>query len=76
MVPQHGISYFVSGAAGSLRRGDMRPTSVTARGFDEDYHFMLMEVSGSELFFQAITRTGTTVDAGVISRPPSQPSPR
>jgi hypothetical protein len=70
IIPQHGISYFVSGAAGSLRRGDMRPTAVTARGFDEDYHFMLMEVSGSELFFQAITRTGRTIDAGVITRPP------
>jgi predicted phosphodiesterase len=71
IVPQHGISYFVSGAAGSLRRGDMRPTSITARGFDEDYHFMLMEISGSELFFQAISRTGTTIDAGVITHPPS-----
>ena len=76
IVPQHGISYFVSGAAGSLRRGDMRPTAITARGFDEDYHFMLMEVSGPELFFQAITRTGRTIDAGVITRPPSPPFAR
>ena len=76
IVPQHGISYFVSGAAGSLRRGDMRPTPITARGFDEDYHFMLMEISGSELFFQAITRTGKTIDAGVITRPPSRPAPQ
>jgi hypothetical protein len=74
IVPQHGISYFVSGAAGSLRRGDMQPTSITARGFDGDYHFMLMEVTGSELFFQAITRAGATIDAGVISRPSSESS--
>jgi hypothetical protein len=67
--PQHGISYFVSGAAGSLRRGDLQPSAVKARGFDEDYHFMLMEVSGNELFFQAISRTGLTIDAGVIARP-------
>ena len=74
IVPQHGISYFTSGAAGSLRRGDMRPTDITARGYDADYHFMLMEISGPELFFQAISRQGTTIDAGVISHSPSPSS--
>ena len=68
MHPQHGISYFISGAAGSLRPNDVRPSPITARAFDSDYHFMLMEVSGPELYFQAISRRGTTVDAGVISR--------
>ena len=67
--PQRGISYFTSGGAGSLRRGDLSPSTVFAKGFDTDYHFMLMEVSGNELYFQAISRTGQTVDAGVISRP-------
>jgi hypothetical protein len=69
LQPQHGISYFTSGGAGSLRRGDIRPSEISARGFDQDYHFVLMEVAGDELYFQAITRTGATVDAGVISRP-------
>ena len=69
LQPQRGISYFTSGGAGSLRRGDLMPSTVGARGFDQDYHFMLMEVSGNELYFQAISRTGETVDAGVISRP-------
>lgn len=69
--PQQGISYFVSGAAGSLRRGDIRPSGLTAKGFDTDYHFMLMEIAGADLFFQAISRTGETVDAGVITRPGS-----
>ena len=68
LQPQHGISYFTSGGAGSLRRGDLAPSTVHAKGFDTDYHFMLMEVSGNELFFQAISRTGETVDAGVISQ--------
>ena len=66
--PQHGIHYFTSGGAGSLRRGDLGPSAIKARGFDLDYHFMLMEVSGDELFFQAVSRTGETVDAGVIVR--------
>ena len=34
--PQHGIAYFVSGAGGSLRPGDIRPSKLTAAGFDED----------------------------------------
>jgi 3',5'-cyclic AMP phosphodiesterase CpdA len=69
LQPQRGISYFTSGGAGSLRRGDLVPSTVHARGFDQDFHFMLMEVSGAELYFQAISRTGQTVDAGVIIRP-------
>jgi predicted phosphodiesterase len=67
--PQRGISYFPSGGACSLRRGDIAPSTIIARGFDQDYHFMLMEVSGNELYFQTISRTGETVDAGAISRP-------
>jgi hypothetical protein len=66
--PQHGISYFISGGAGSLRMSDIRPSPLTARGFDTDYHFMMMEVSGDELYFQAISRAGQTVDAGVLTR--------
>jgi 3',5'-cyclic AMP phosphodiesterase CpdA len=69
--PQRGITYFVAGAAGSLRRGDIRATRLTAKGFDDDYSFMLVEVSGDELYFQAISRGGVTVDAGVITRPSS-----
>jgi hypothetical protein len=68
MQPQHGIAYFISGGAGSLREADIRPSPLTARGFDTDYHFMLMEVSGDALYFQAIGRTGQTVDAGVITK--------
>jgi len=65
-VPQRGILYFISGAAGSLRPKDIRRTDLTARGFDSDYSFMLMEVAGDELYFQAISRRGESVDAGVI----------
>jgi hypothetical protein len=68
LTPQKGISYFVSGAAGQLRRGDMRPTAQTAAFFDQDQSFMLVEVLRNELHFRAISRTGTTVDAGVIQR--------
>jgi hypothetical protein len=66
--PQQGITYFISGGAGSLRPGDIRPTDLTDVGFDRDFHFMLIEISGDELFYQAISRTGATIDSGVVGR--------
>ena len=71
--PQKGIYYFVSGSGGQLRGGDLKKTPLTAAGYDQDQTFMLNEVAGDELFFQVITRTGATVDAGVITR---QPKPK
>jgi len=64
--PQKGITYFVSGGAGSLRRGDLRRSSLTAGGFDLDYHFMLFEITRDRVYFQAISRSGHSVDAGTI----------
>jgi hypothetical protein len=68
IAPQNGITYFISGGAGSLRIGDLRRTVLTAQGFDGDYHFMLIEISGAELYYQAISRTGETIDNGMIRR--------
>jgi hypothetical protein len=65
---QSGIQYFVSGGAGSLRRGDATSASYVARSFDTDYHFMLIEIEDDALHFQAISRTGETVDAGSLYR--------
>ena len=66
--PQKGIYYFVSGSAGQLRKGNMRPDDGTAAYFDQDQSFMLVEVAGDDMFFQVISRTGKTVDSGVIHR--------
>ena len=69
MHPQQGIAYFISGGAGSLRNGDIRrPSAIMARGFDSDFHFMMIEVSGNTLYFQAISRKGETIDAGSLTR--------
>jgi predicted phosphodiesterase len=79
--PQHGIYHFVAGSGGSLRKGDIdRSTGLTDVGFDTDYCFMLVEIDGLDLYFQAISRTGQTVDAGVIHHEPfpaaaGEPSP-
>lgn len=65
-TPQQQVVHFISGAAGSLRNGDATSGSAVARAFDRDYHFMLCEIIGEALHFQAITRAGVTVDAGII----------
>lgn len=67
--PQKGIYYFVSGAGGKLRTGDVKGTSpLTEKSYDRDLHFMLFEVAGDQMHFQAISRTGETIDLGVIVR--------
>ena len=67
--PQEGIQYFVVGGSAKLRAGDVRRQSkLTAKAFDTDNSFVLMEIAGDELYFQAISRTGATVDFGTIKR--------
>jgi hypothetical protein len=66
--PQKGIYYFVSGSAGQLRKGNMRAADQTAAAFDQDLSFMLLEIAGADMFFQVVSRTGQTVDSGVLRR--------
>jgi predicted phosphodiesterase len=70
LKPQRGIQYFVSGAAGQVRKGNLRQSDTTAAGFDQDQSFMLVEVAGTTLSFRAISRTGKTVDSGVLQKGP------
>jgi predicted phosphodiesterase len=65
---QQGIQYVVSGGAGSVRLGDGAVSPLIARNYAEDLHFLLVEIDGDELHFQAISRTGVTVDAGTLSK--------
>lgn len=65
-----GIGYWVSGAGGSLRKRDIRTGSaLTDKAFDTDYHFMIVEIAGDDLYYQAISRRGATIDSGVFHRP-------
>jgi 3',5'-cyclic AMP phosphodiesterase CpdA len=67
--PQNGIVYFVQGSAGQLREGDLRKESpLTAKGFDTDQTFTLMEIDGDQLTFVTIARKGQIVDSGTITR--------
>ena len=67
LKPQKGIYYFISGAGGKLRPGDVKDNSpLTEKAYDKDMSFMLLEIAGDEMHFQVITRTGETVDSGVL----------
>ena len=65
---QHGILYFITGGAGSLRAGRCRTIARRSRAATiSDYHFMLAEITDEGFFFQAINRVGVTMDAGVAA---------
>ncbi len=69
LKPQKGIYYFISGAGGKLRPGDVKDNSpLTEKAYDTDMSFMLVEIAGDQMHFQVISRTGETVDAGVLTR--------
>ena len=66
--PQKGVAYFTEGSSGQLRRGDLRGAEFTAKAFDADCAFMLVEITKDDLYFQTISRTGETVDSGKVTR--------
>lgn len=66
ILPQKGITYFVIGSSGQLRRGGLTPSPITAAGFADDQAFTVMEIAGPDLTFQTLSRTGRVVDSGVI----------
>ena len=68
MTPQKGIAYFTEGSSGQLRPGDIRGAAFTAKSFDTDCTFILVEIAQNDLYFETISRTGETVDSGKITR--------
>ncbi|MGE3508989.1 MAG: metallophosphoesterase [Vicinamibacterales bacterium] len=66
--PQKGITYFTEGSSGQLRAGDLQPGETTAASFDQDRTFMLVEIVGERMIFQTLSRVGTVVDSGEITR--------
>ena len=67
--PQKGIVYFVCGSGGQLRKGNIdTSTGLTAAGNDQDQAFMIAEINGDEMWFNAISRQGKVFDSGVITR--------
>jgi hypothetical protein len=69
IMPQQGIYYFITGAGGKLRTGDVQERSpLTAKAFDKDLSFMLVEINKDLMHFQVISRSGATVDSAALVR--------
>jgi len=67
--PQQGIQYFITGAGGKCRRGDIDMKSeLRAASYDLDNSFMLIEADETEMTFKSISETGEVVDSGVIKQ--------
>ena len=67
--PQHGIQYFITGAGGKMRRGDIDMRSpLRAASYDQDNSFMLIEIDEAEMNFKSISEKGEVVDSGLIKQ--------
>ena len=75
LKPQNDIYYFVLGNSGQLRYHNLRYSDETEVGFDSDRDFMVVEIDAENLYFQVISRTGTTVDSGILPKQ-AKPSDR
>jgi len=64
--PQRGVRYFVSGGGGRslyrVRKSDFDDVAVS------QHHFMVIEIAGDRLFFEAITHDQKLLDCGVLYR--------
>ena len=40
----------------------LKPSELTAKGWDTGYGFMLVEITGDDLYFQEISDKGETID--------------
>ncbi len=68
LKPQNGIAYFTAGGSAKLRAGDVQGGQLSAKGFDSDLSFMLVEIDGDVLRFQTLSRQGKLVDSGEIKK--------
>ena len=68
LQPEDSVYYFILGNSGKLMTRDFRASHQMAKGFDSDQGFMLVEISGDKLYYQAVSRAGKTIDSGVDER--------
>ena len=59
--PQNGIAHFVTGSGGQLRGGDgRRPEPFSDRIVDTSQVFLVAEISGDQMVFNAVNRAGAS----------------
>ena len=67
--PQKDVTYFVTGSGGKLSPGDLDTRDpIMAAGFDREQVFLIAEINGDHLTFNAISRSGKVIDSGTIAR--------
>ncbi len=67
--PQRGVQYFVSGAGGQLRKGDLdRRTSFFGTGNDTVNSYMYFEAAPDKISFSAIDAAGNVLDSGTLAK--------
>jgi 3',5'-cyclic AMP phosphodiesterase CpdA len=72
LKPQQGVQYFISGAAGKIRRNNLkREQPDFVFGNDQAQHFMLFEVTPALVKFRAISAAGADFDSGVLPWEPT-----
>jgi len=66
--PQQGVQYFVTGAGGKVRPGDVNMRSpLRAMSYDHDNHYLQMVIEDQQINFQTIARSGAVIDRGAIT---------
>ncbi|MEJ7616496.1 MAG: metallophosphoesterase [Pyrinomonadaceae bacterium] len=67
-LPQQQVQYFVSGAGGKIRRGNInRRSRFFAAGNDDTNSFVYVEAVEDQLTFWAIDESGNVLDSGTIA---------
>jgi hypothetical protein len=66
VAAQHGIAFFVSGGGGRSLY-DVRPSEFDEVAISE-HHFMVAEIAGDRLFYEAITPGQKVLDCGMLFR--------
>ncbi len=67
--PQQGVQYFVTGAGGKVRPGDVNIRSpFREASYDHDNHYLQMIIEDRQISFQAVARSGAVVDRGTIGQ--------
>jgi len=66
--PQQGVQYFVTGAGGKVRPGDVNLRSpFREMSYDRENHYLQMVIEDQQINFQTITRSGAVIDRGAIT---------
>jgi hypothetical protein len=69
LKPVKGIYYITQGAGAKLRAGNINDRSpMTAKGFDTDNSFTLVEIAGDHMYVETVDRRGRIVDQAIIPR--------